>query len=75
MDEVMNFDARLEWLLEPFLLNFECFAEQDVEGLLNNLQDWELSFKEKDKKLRADTFGQGKMVSRLPKIHCYNFLV
>ncbi|KAL1564413.1 RNA polymerase II-associated protein 3 isoform X2 [Salvia divinorum] len=33
----------------------------DVEGLLNNLQDWELSFKEKDKKLRMDAFGRGKL--------------
>ncbi|KAL1535039.1 RNA polymerase II-associated protein 3-like isoform X2 [Salvia divinorum] len=33
----------------------------DVEGLLNNLQDWELSFKEKDKKLRVDAFGKGNM--------------
>ncbi|XP_057792083.1 uncharacterized protein LOC131008954 isoform X2 [Salvia miltiorrhiza] len=33
----------------------------DVEGLLNNLQDWELSFKEKDKKLRVDAFGKGKL--------------
>lgn len=37
--------------------------QQDVEGLLNNLQDWELSFKEKDKKLRVDAFGKGKLVS------------
>ncbi|KAL0384754.1 UNVERIFIED_CONTAM: Sperm-associated antigen 1 [Sesamum radiatum] len=27
---------------------------QDFEGLLNNLQDWELSFKDKDKKPRSD---------------------
>lgn len=44
------------------------FAEQDFEfeGLLNNLQDWELSFKEKEKKLRADTtVGKGKLVSSI----------
>lgn len=34
---------------------------QDFEGLLNNLQDWELNFKEKDKKLRADAVGKGKV--------------
>ncbi|KAL8545428.1 hypothetical protein ACS0TY_005550 [Phlomoides rotata] len=34
---------------------------QDFEGLLNNLQDWELNFKEKDKKLRTDAVGKGKM--------------
>lgn len=34
----------------------------EFEGLLNNLQDWELSFKEKEKKLRADTtVGKGKL--------------
>ncbi|KAL3843541.1 hypothetical protein ACJIZ3_000944 [Penstemon smallii] len=35
---------------------------QEFEGLLNNLQDWELSFKEKDKKLRSDATGKDKMV-------------
>ncbi|KAI3445421.1 hypothetical protein Pfo_002086 [Paulownia fortunei] len=34
---------------------------QDFEGLLSNLQDWELSFKEKDKKLRSDAVGKGKL--------------
>ncbi|KAK6159812.1 hypothetical protein DH2020_003193 [Rehmannia glutinosa] len=34
---------------------------QDFEGLLNNLQDWELSFKDKDKKLRLDAEGKGKL--------------
>ncbi|XP_011087492.1 RNA polymerase II-associated protein 3 isoform X2 [Sesamum indicum] len=34
---------------------------QDFEGLLNNLQDWELSFKDKDKKLRSDGVSEGKL--------------
>ncbi|KAL0357267.1 UNVERIFIED_CONTAM: hypothetical protein Scaly_1412400 [Sesamum calycinum] len=34
---------------------------QDFEGLLNNLQDWELSFKDKDKKLRSDDVSKGKL--------------
>ncbi|KAL0422101.1 UNVERIFIED_CONTAM: RNA polymerase II-associated protein 3 [Sesamum latifolium] len=34
---------------------------QDFEGLLNNLQDWELSFKDKDKKLRSDGVNKGKL--------------
>ncbi|KAL0364853.1 UNVERIFIED_CONTAM: Mitochondrial import receptor subunit TOM70 [Sesamum angustifolium] len=34
---------------------------QDFEGLLNNLQDWELSFKDKDKKLRSDGVSKGKL--------------
>ncbi|KAH6819032.1 Pyruvate kinase family protein [Perilla frutescens var. frutescens] len=33
----------------------------DFEGVLNNLQDWELSFKEKDKKMRADALGKGNL--------------
>lgn len=33
---------------------------QDLEGLLNNLQDWELSFKEKDKKLKSESLGKEK---------------
>ncbi|KAL0335434.1 UNVERIFIED_CONTAM: hypothetical protein Sradi_4755300 [Sesamum radiatum] len=36
---------------------------QDFEGLLNNLQDWELSFKDKDKKLRSDDVSKGKLVT------------
>lgn len=38
-------------------------ADQDFEGLLNNLQDWELSFKEKDKKLKSESLGKEKYVS------------
>ncbi|GER44971.1 tetratricopeptide repeat protein [Striga asiatica] len=34
---------------------------EDFEGLLSNLQDWELSLKDKDKKLRLDTVGKGKL--------------
>ncbi|KAL3620669.1 hypothetical protein CASFOL_035581 [Castilleja foliolosa] len=34
---------------------------QDFEGLLGNLQDWELSLKDKDKKLRLDAVGKGKL--------------
>ncbi|KAL9175066.1 hypothetical protein ABFS82_02G091700 [Erythranthe guttata] len=34
---------------------------QELEGLLNNLQDWELSFKEKDKKMRSDAVGKAKL--------------
>lgn len=37
-------------------------TEQDFEGLLNNLQDWELSFKDKDKKLKSQSMGKEKMV-------------
>ncbi|CDP18255.1 unnamed protein product [Coffea canephora] len=33
---------------------------QDFEGLLNNLQDWELSFKDKDKKLKSQSRGKEK---------------
>ncbi|CAI9103531.1 OLC1v1002031C1 [Oldenlandia corymbosa var. corymbosa] len=33
---------------------------QDVEGLLNNLQDWELSFKDKEKKLKPQPQDKGK---------------
>lgn len=35
-------------------------AEQDFEGLLNNLQDWELSFKDKDKKRKSQSPGKEK---------------
>lgn len=28
---------------------------QDFEGFLNNLQDWELSLKDKDKKLKSQS--------------------
>ncbi|KAL7119962.1 hypothetical protein ACP275_02G094300 [Erythranthe tilingii] len=38
---------------------------QEFEGLLNNLQDWELSFKEKDKKLRSDAVSKGKLKDQL----------
>ncbi|KAL8061534.1 hypothetical protein ABFX02_02G092200 [Erythranthe guttata] len=38
---------------------------QEFEGLLNNLQDWELSFKEKDKKLRSDAVGKAKLRDQL----------
>ncbi|KAL2254184.1 UNVERIFIED_CONTAM: Mitochondrial import receptor subunit TOM70 [Sesamum indicum] len=38
----------------------DCLTGQDFEGLLNNLQDWELSFKDKDKKLRSDGVSEGK---------------
>lgn len=41
------------------------FADQDFEGLLNNLQDWELSFKDKDKKLKSQSLGKEKLVSDL----------
>ncbi|KAL3538275.1 hypothetical protein ACH5RR_001641 [Cinchona calisaya] len=34
---------------------------QDFEGLLNNLQDWELSFKDKDKKLKSQSPGKEKL--------------
>ncbi|GFP80355.1 hypothetical protein PHJA_000178900 [Phtheirospermum japonicum] len=34
---------------------------QDFEGLLGNLQDWELSLKDKDKKLRLDAAGKGTL--------------
>ncbi|KAL6563012.1 hypothetical protein OROHE_005599 [Orobanche hederae] len=37
---------------------------QDFEGLLNNLQDWELSLKDKDKKLRLDALSNGKLGSQ-----------
>ncbi|KAL6570194.1 hypothetical protein OROMI_014708 [Orobanche minor] len=37
---------------------------QDFEGLLNNLQDWELSLKDKDKKLRLDAVSNGKLGSQ-----------
>ncbi|XP_075493726.1 uncharacterized protein LOC142531478 [Primulina tabacum] len=33
----------------------------DFEGLLNNLQDWELSFKEKDKRLKSGSTGTEKL--------------
>ncbi|XP_073311451.1 uncharacterized protein [Primulina huaijiensis] len=33
----------------------------DFEGLLNNLQDWELSFKEKDKRLKSGFTGKEKL--------------
>ncbi|XP_043722979.1 RNA polymerase II-associated protein 3-like [Telopea speciosissima] len=35
----------------------------DFQGFLNNLQDWELSFKEKDKKLKTQAQGERKVVS------------
>ncbi|KAL2514027.1 Tetratricopeptide repeat (TPR)-like superfamily protein [Forsythia ovata] len=34
---------------------------QDFEGLLNNLQDWELSFKDKDKKLKSQSADKDKL--------------
>lgn len=34
---------------------------QDFEGLLNNLQDWELSFKDKDKKLKSQFHTKEKL--------------
>ncbi|PIN10064.1 hypothetical protein CDL12_17355 [Handroanthus impetiginosus] len=34
---------------------------QDFEGLLNNLQDWELSIKDKGKKMKSDVVGKGKL--------------
>ncbi|XP_022895767.1 RNA polymerase II-associated protein 3 isoform X7 [Olea europaea var. sylvestris] len=34
---------------------------QDFEGLLNNLQDWELSFKDKDKRLKSQFVGKDKL--------------
>ncbi|XP_073065942.1 uncharacterized protein [Primulina eburnea] len=33
----------------------------DFEGLLNNLQDWELSLKEKDKRLKSGSTGKEKL--------------
>lgn len=36
--------------------------DQDFEGLLNNLQDWELSFKDKDKRLKSQFVGKDKLV-------------
>ncbi|CAA0834652.1 Tetratricopeptide repeat (TPR)-like superfamily protein [Striga hermonthica] len=35
--------------------------QQDFEGLLSNLQDWELSLKDKDTKRRLDSLGKGKL--------------
>lgn len=34
---------------------------QDFEGLLNNLQDWELTFKDKDKRLKSQFVGKDKL--------------
>ncbi|KAK3034056.1 hypothetical protein RJ639_034281 [Escallonia herrerae] len=39
------------------------FGNQDFEGFLNNLQDWELSFKDKDKKLKPQSVGKNKLNS------------
>ncbi|KAM7481785.1 hypothetical protein LguiB_006368 [Lonicera macranthoides] len=35
--------------------------DQDFEGFLNNLQDWELSLKDKDKKLKSQSAGKEKL--------------
>ncbi|KAG8369075.1 hypothetical protein BUALT_Bualt15G0112500 [Buddleja alternifolia] len=44
-------------------LRWFCFrgGGKDFEGLLNNLQDWELSFKDNDKKLRSDAVRKAKL--------------
>ncbi|XP_075087014.1 uncharacterized protein LOC107830436 isoform X1 [Nicotiana tabacum] len=34
---------------------------QDMQGLLNNLQDWELSLKDKDKKMKSQARGKEKL--------------
>ncbi|XP_051135928.1 uncharacterized protein LOC127254694 isoform X2 [Andrographis paniculata] len=36
---------------------------QDFQGLLNNLQDWELSIKEKGKKLKSDAAGKSNSIN------------
>nr|XP_009767339.1 PREDICTED: RNA polymerase II-associated protein 3 isoform X6 [Nicotiana sylvestris] len=36
-------------------------ADQDMQGLLNNLQDWELSLKDKDKKMKSQARGKEKL--------------
>ncbi|KAK3031228.1 hypothetical protein RJ639_036883, partial [Escallonia herrerae] len=44
----------------------------DFEGFLNNLQDWELSLKDKDKKLKPQSVGKDKLNSSAQRFSVIN---
>lgn len=44
------------------LFYWHFLAEQDMQGLFNNLQDWELALKGKDKKMKSQAGGKETLV-------------